>query len=163
LTKVIVTNPEIKFEAGVGAFFGCFNLKVNPSDKILSKACVFGIGGLITSKGGGYNCSYPEYVRFNGGKEIHMRDLAGMISHHTIMRPLNDDWSGSGDYSMLCKAEQANPELFKQTLTKLLSGKKIDSWWDDTKGKWETDEKTLRKKNKDREEWQRNADMMNGL
>ena len=48
-------------------------------------------------------------------------------------------------------------------MTKLLSGKKIDSWWDDTKEKWETDKKTLRKKIKDSEEWQRNADMMNGL
>ena len=123
---------------------------------------VFGIQGLTIKRKDSY-WGNPEYLSFKGGKEFHIRDLAGMISHHTIMRPLNDDWSGRGDYSMLCRAEQANPELFKQTLTKLLEGKKIDSWWDDTKGKWETDEKTLKKKNKDREEWQRNADMMNGL
>ena len=123
---------------------------------------LFGISGLEVTKYASY-WGNPQYVKFNGGKKFHIRDLAGMISHYTIMRPLNDDWSGRGDYSMLCKAEQANPKLFKQTLMKLLSGKKIDSWWDDTKGKWETDEKTLKKKNKDREEWQRNADMMNGL
>ena len=48
-------------------------------------------------------------------------------------------------------------------MMKILMGKKINSWWDDTTEKWETNEKVLTKKNRERDNWQRNADMMNGL
>ena len=42
-------------------------------------------------------------------------------------------------------------------------GKKISAWWNDTEEKWETDEKALKKRSRERDDWQRNADMMNGL
>ena len=69
----------------------------------VKKETAFGIHGLTIERKNSY-WGNPEYLSFKGGKEFHIRDLAGMISHHTIMRPLNDDWSGREDYLMLCKA-----------------------------------------------------------
>ena len=69
----------------------------------VKKETAFGIHGLTIERKDSY-WGNPEYLSFKGGKEFNIRDLAGMISHHTIMRPLNDDWSGRGDYLMLCKA-----------------------------------------------------------
>ena len=61
LSKVVIKNPEISF--GKQVFDGC-PLKVDPSNKILSKAFLFGISGLEVSHVD--DSQLPDHVKFNG-------------------------------------------------------------------------------------------------
>lgn len=188
LTKIIV--PDSVTEIGDYAFFATYSLKnislpssfecgenilkssgkflkINSNDgepfseDVCSKLYLYGINGLRVSQYDSYYTRCPEYVIWKG-KEYHLRDIGGKISHYTIRRPLNG-YNTVEDSQMLNNAKKADPKLFKKAMLQVLNGTKQTVWYDAVNDRWTSDEKMLKMKNRADAEWQKDRDMMNGL